>query len=224
MSSSPISTRPAQNTDIQSIIHLLTQAFWNEDAVGRFLHPHRHRFPDDVSKYWRRGLRETWWERGREHVVVVDGEGVVVGYAGWVFVGDPKPIPIIQTIISTLFTFYAKIQNHLSNALSPNRAANPEHLTAMARAKPFYQHKLPAAPRYDLETLAVHPSHQGKGYGSLLVQWGVDRAIEERVPATVISADGTEKFYGRWFGRSVGKVTGGVGNPLEGIRGGVILD
>lgn len=93
----------------------------------------------------------------------------------------------------------------------------------MSRAEPFFTDKLPEAPRYDLETLAVHPSHQGRGYGRLLVQWGVDRAAEKGVPVAVITADGTEGFYGRWFGRRVGSVTEGVGNPLEGVRGGEIL-
>lgn len=55
------------------------------------------------------------------------------------------------------------------------------------------------------------------------MQWGVDRAARERLPATVITADGTEEFYLRWFGRCVGSVTEGSGNPLEGVRGGVIF-
>lgn len=82
-----MSIRPATKKDIPSILHILTTAFWDEDAVGRFMHPHRDKYPNDVSKYWRGVVRESWW-RGNHHwqIVVVDGEGVVVGFAGWVFV------------------------------------------------------------------------------------------------------------------------------------------
>lgn len=55
------------------------------------------------------------------------------------------------------------------------------------------------------------------------MQWGIDRAAEERSPVTVITADGTDGFYSRWFGKRVGRVTEGVGNPLEGVRGGIIF-
>lgn len=84
-----MSLRPATTRDIPSITNLLTQAFWDEDAISRFMHPHRAQYPNDVAKYWRRGLRGSWWEEGRTHLVVEGEEGVgVVGYAAWVFVDD----------------------------------------------------------------------------------------------------------------------------------------
>ncbi|TID26480.1 acyl-CoA N-acyltransferase [Venturia nashicola] len=217
-----MSVRHADKSDITAIIDILTQAFWDEDAVGRFMHPHRDRYPDDVKKYWRGVLRENWWKKGYSALVVVDDQEIVVAFAGWAFV-DETPPPLLQSISQSLLTLYLKTHSHLSTLTSPNRAANPKNLSATSRALPFYIDKLPTAPRFDLETLAVHPSHQGQGYGSLLVQWGVDRATGEGVPATVICADGTEGFYETWFGRGVGRITEGVGNPLGGVRGGEIL-
>lgn len=81
-----MSIRRAKRSDIPAIVDVLTKAFWNEDAVGRFMHPHRDVFPDDVKKYWRGILRSSWWQENHSQLVVVDDEGTVVGYAGWALV------------------------------------------------------------------------------------------------------------------------------------------
>lgn len=71
---------------------ILTKAFWDEDAVGRFMHPRREDFPDDLKKFWRRGLRSIWWEEGHSLLVAVNRDGVIVGYANWkVFGGKFEP-------------------------------------------------------------------------------------------------------------------------------------
>lgn len=128
-----------------------------------------------------------------------------------------------KNLVQKLLQLYAKTHNWISEILSPDRAADPIALTAMPRAVPFFTDTLPT-PRYSLETLAVHPSHQGHGYGRLLVEWGLDRAAKEKMPVTVITADSTEEFYLECgFEREVGNVTEGEGNPLAGVKGGVIL-
>lgn len=55
------------------------------------------------------------------------------------------------------------------------------------------------------------------------MQWGIDEAKRRRLPVIVIAADGTERFYLKWFTREAGKVTEGEGNPLAGVKGGAIL-
>jgi hypothetical protein len=56
------------------------------------------------------------------------------------------------------------------------------------------------------------------------VQWGLDRAKEENVCASVIASQGNDNFYLRCgFDEVVGNCKQGEGNPLMGIEGGDIL-
>lgn len=78
-----MSIRPTTRSDIPAIVDILTKAFWDEDAVGRFMHPHREQYPDGVKKFWRRSLRSIWWEGSHSLLVAVNDQGVIVGYANW---------------------------------------------------------------------------------------------------------------------------------------------
>jgi len=72
----------------------------------------------------------------------------------------------------------------------------------------------------------VDPKHQGKGYGKELASWGLQKAKEEHVPASVVSSDGNDKFYVRCGFDSpgvVGSACDGEENPLTGVKGGLIL-
>jgi predicted N-acetyltransferase YhbS len=84
-----------------------------------------------------------------------------------------------------------------------------------------------AAPRdecWDLSVLGTNPACQGQSIGRRLVSWGLQRADEEHVAASVVSADGKEKFYQLCgYGEIAGCVTEGEGNPLAGVRGGIVL-
>lgn len=81
-----MSIRHAQRSDIPVIVDILAKAFWDEDAVGRFMHPYREQYPHDMKKYWRRTLRETWWKENHSQLVIVNEQRIVVGYAGWALV------------------------------------------------------------------------------------------------------------------------------------------
>lgn len=87
---------------------------------------------------------------------------------------------------------------------------------------------------WSLENLAVHPEHQGKGYGSKLVKEVLEVAKNDPMadlPVCVVAADGKEGFYNQvgfrylvgWLSRTVDS-TGGD-NPLRanGLGGGAVL-
>lgn len=42
--------------------------------------------------------------------------------------------------------------------------------------------------KIDLAVLSVHPSHQRKGVGKKLLQWGMERAAEENKPVFLLSS------------------------------------
>lgn len=54
----------------------------------------------------------------------------------------------------------------------------------------------------------------------MLVQWGKDRAREERVCASLTSAERVEGFYEKMGFEQVGRANVG---PLEGVEGGAVM-
>jgi hypothetical protein len=90
----PITIRKGTKKDISRIVDILTSAFWDEDAVGIYLHPKKTRFPSHVKKFWRRKLRMDWVTH-TIMVAVIDNEketehGKVVGLASWYMNGGSK--------------------------------------------------------------------------------------------------------------------------------------
>ena len=139
-----------------------------------------------------------------------------------------------------LSTFY-----RLRRALFPNRATvvptkeNPlTYWNFGPIIVPFIIQFMSAPHRalhWSLEILAVHPNHQGKGYGRELVQHGLEGFVREdpagELPACVVAADGKEEFYRKaGFPELVGwlsKARDGEGreNPMSknGVGGGAVL-
>lgn len=112
--------------------------------------------------------------------------------------------------------------------LWPNRAADPYSADIFERALPFTAHYWEGkrADGYYLDLLAVDPDAQKHGYGKQLVQWGLMKAKEAHVCASVVSSFGSDPFYLKCgFQEVVGNATEGEGNPLNECeaKGGNIL-
>lgn len=126
-------------------------------------------------------------------------------------------------LIKPLITF----RNRVISTIWPNRAADTTQLGLETHMYPFIKHLWTGsrANCWDLHSLAVAPAYQNRGYGRQLVKWGLEQAEREGVAASVLSAEGKERFYQRCgFVDVVGRATDGVGNPLAGrVRGGAIL-
>ena len=72
------------------------------------------------------------------------------------------------------------------------------------------------------KAFATSPKYQGGGHGKALLQWGIERATEEQVALSVISAHGRDGFYNKLgFTVESGTASDGYGNPLAGlVKGG----
>lgn len=108
----------------------------------------------------------------------------------------------------------------------PNRAADPFDEDIIERAMPFAEDFWTGdrADSWYLEVLAVDPEFQGQGIGRMLVDWGLGRACEEGVSASVFSAKGKEPFYLKsGFPLEDGHVGVGANNPLSGWEGGPLF-
>lgn len=107
----------------------------------------------------------------------------------------------------------------------PSRACDAENEDIIERSYPYFDEIWTGdrAESWYLETLAVHPGFQGRGVGRDLVQWGLERAEEEGICASVVSAKGKDGFYRKaGFDLLEGSATSGKGNPLAGVEGGNI--
>lgn len=111
----------------------------------------------------------------------------------------------------------------IRNLTRPNRASDPSRANTLQQTIPFTQHMWSGdrAEAWHLEILGVHPDHQGKGIGKLLVRQGLEQADKEGICASVTSARGKDDFY-RSCGYEIqeGHVGMGEGNPLADAQGG----
>lgn len=105
----------------------------------------------------------------------------------------------------------------------PNRACDPAKEDVLQRADVFIEQAWtgPRSESWYLDFLAVHPNYQGKGIGRKLVLWGLERAEQEGICASVISAWGKDAFYQKCgFNIQDGRAGAGEGNPLADVSGG----
>lgn len=132
-----------------------------------------------------------------------------------------KPPTTTGNLLKPIF----HIAMNLHALIWPNRASDPGEEDVIERAYPFFSHMWAGADRAEswyLQNLAVRPSSQGRGVGRMLVRWGLDRARDEGVCASVVAARGKDPFY-RKCGFDVQDGNWGMGgedNPLHGFEGG----
>ena len=189
-------------------------AFWYDELLGTLMHPFRDQFPDDFVDYFRRRFRKHV-DDSSHHVLVSTmyndtGAEIITGHADWIrHRGGDDDVLVATT----------------DPDVSLNRAADPAQSDIFERAGPFTKHYWTGnrADTWLLDLLAVHPEHQRKGYGKLLVMDGIKLAENDQVCASVIaSAQGHLTYISCGF-KPVGWVAEGEGNPLQRLPGGEIL-
>ncbi|KAF3352579.1 hypothetical protein VDGD_08283 [Verticillium dahliae] len=222
-----IALRDARYTELAEIAHVMATAFWEDNLFGELIHPHRDEHPDDVDLYWLRRARVNFWDFRWKWLVAttkdVNGNEVIAGIAQWARLGDGG---------QKMDCWYLDPRNSLKPLSSlamkahawlwPSRAVDAKEEDIIERAYPFFDDIWTGkrAESWYLEAVAVRPDFQGQGVGYKLVQWGIQRAREEGICASVSSAKGKDGFYTKCgFDEQYGSARQGEGNPLAEVEG-----
>jgi GNAT superfamily N-acetyltransferase len=227
-----------------------------EDGMYSILFPDRHEHYEDYVRAWRHRISEAWWDYNKIMIVSTTRESVscstkssspreiITGMALWrrAQMGSEWVWPVWgawdpRLLVMPLITAFHRLHHSAfgNRAMPQPTLSDPDpltHLNLEAACFPFMkQHFIDPPHRrlhWQLSSMSVHPKYQGRGFGKALVQWGLDRAKSEGVPAVVIGSEGLEEFYERCgFEFLVGYATDdadGKLNPLKqkGIPGGSI--
>ncbi|KAK5172510.1 uncharacterized protein LTR77_002630 [Saxophila tyrrhenica] len=211
--------------DIPQASRVLAAAFFDTGLFGSYMHPHRDKYPDDMSLFYLHALRTEYYS-GPDHRSIVTytsdpaGKDTITGVAHWVRRrAKPSPPGLYHQVMLNTVTAY----NYMESFLYPNRAANPTHLDVLSRMGPFVDHHWSGtrSENWYLSRIGVSPPAERRGYGKQMVQYGFDLARAEGVGCSVIAAPGRESWYvALGYDVKVGTTGdfGGEENPLVGVE------
>ncbi|KIY03998.1 uncharacterized protein Z520_00690 [Fonsecaea multimorphosa CBS 102226] len=221
--------RLARYSDLDAVSKILAAAFYDEE-LNDCIFPYRKQFPDDYVFVWKQKVVKNWWDYNKIWLVSYEkdpsqksGE-IITGAAEWGREGKGSdrlwglvrwwdPRRLISPFIGLFYSFYRLLIPNRSIAVPSLSDPNPLNKWNFAyRIGPFSEHFFNNPPwranHWELSTLGVHPSYQGRGIGQKMVAWGLERAKKDGLPAVVIGAQGTEPFYQRCgFRHLVGNVS-----------------
>ncbi len=75
--------RLATWADTATMAEVAAAAFDKNDLCGRFMHPYRHQFPADFITFWRRDIRNHFFDPDVSFLVSTIEDGSIVGTAKW---------------------------------------------------------------------------------------------------------------------------------------------
>ncbi|KAF3480395.1 uncharacterized protein GIQ15_05742 [Arthroderma uncinatum] len=184
---------------------------------------------EDVEKETREDMTNRKPPQAKREVITGVAQWHRMG-PGWEAIWKPAGKWDPRVYITSLISLYHK---YFLNVMFPNRAASkPPQITEPLLRKAlikaigsFYTSPPHRQTNWALSVLAVRPGYQKHGHGRELVAWGLDKAREDCIPASVLSAKGKDTFYRRCgFTELVGWATDGEDNPLKGlIEGGAVM-
>lgn len=163
MSAATFRLRPGVPSDIESMCDIFLDAF-SGNAVGRTLFP---RSSPSARKFWMDALADEIHDANARFLVVEDlsrTHATLVGFAKWKAPSTSQAHPS------------APLPDNWPEDGDPAlarvffRKLADEHMKIMGERPHWY-----------LEMIATRSQFQGRGAGSMMVQWGVDRADEDQV-------------------------------------------
>lgn len=186
--------RSAIATDEPLMATICARTFFSDDLFGRVIHLHRSTYPEDVQNSRHECHRQNWSSPRSRIIVAVCENGEqqkerLVGVAIWARQGDDVGAKRAMEDHVNPGTWQDLIPMQI-------RAQDLSKATIIRDSGPYIKHYWAGARpnnRY-LTLCCVDPAYQQHGCGRLLVRWGLKRAQEEGISASVIASDGSTGF------------------------------
>jgi hypothetical protein len=212
-----LSIRELKQEDIPTLVDLLTSA---PDDGTLYRYPNYATFSQEIRcafTSWLRGLVLAHNTLTRVAVVPLEnGRGTkAIGFSSWVRM-MPSPNNLgkfqpkqwrkttwLEHLNISLTSIEAKYNNFYSKIHPFPNLTTPEskmRQSALNKARSRVPSPASKEPCYILQGLAIHLDYQGCGIGSLLVRWGLDRAVEEGIAVFTAGEERGVKFYEGAFG------------------------
>ncbi|KAI9652931.1 MAG: hypothetical protein M1829_001358 [Trizodia sp. TS-e1964] len=185
--------RRATAADIPALSALSALAFW-DDPLFAFMSPHRAAFPDDFQQNLGRQLSKALYSVN-DHLIASEtdeldsvwtGTPVLTGCAVWQREGTDVNVVIPRTLqtLREAYIDYFRLDRSISreNVAIADPILSSDHFSELPN-------------RWYLRFLTVQPALHRRGIGTLLVQWGLDRAHGDGVPAMLESAPMAVALY-----------------------------
>lgn len=212
--------------DVAAVGRIASDAFIEDDLFA-WLHPRRHTHRASWDSYVMQRCRRRIHEPAlHSFVAVLDHRdaalgpvGTVIGYAFWERIG-PKDNSTAFAWRQTNTSFVDWLERkligwemwytdlaRLDSSVERSRVASL--IAAFAHQDDYFNTHAPE--HWHLRVLGVAPKYQRKGVGHLLVEWGLQNAKREDVPAALEASTNGGRLYAKLGFKTVSWMTvGGV--------------
>ncbi|KAI1060067.1 hypothetical protein LB507_011442 [Fusarium sp. FIESC RH6] len=215
--------RPGGLSDVSVATRLYLQSF-DKEALLDYMFPDRRTDPAPFQKWVDRRFWIRYWTSGYVLTMLDDAKGKPVAFTWWHIPDESLSFadrwlslhawvaPIMRTVLKfhhylfPLRTFDAHRLGIYDRVFS---TIEPDILNSQRRRSAWY-----------LSSLGVSPDVQGSGYGSLLLQNGLEAADRAGVPTWLVGLRGLDNFYKRYGFVEVARANVG---ELKDWDGGVVM-
>ncbi|TGO63790.1 hypothetical protein BOTNAR_0096g00260 [Botryotinia narcissicola] len=219
MPSQPFILRPATLFDIPQMT-LIVIAAYGSSPVSDFLNPHAKQYPRDQQISVGQAVTKSYLNPQTLTLVVCSPESpdVLLAYGMYSrkgvdsgvkeFVNERSGVErigrwILSSILTVLFGLYNYLRPDRSVS-KPNRAVF-DHSIKMDEERYWSPEAFPRRQnRWHVYSIVVLPEYQGKGIGRLLMEYILERAGKENVPAGLTASIEGEKLYRKLGFRMLG--------------------
>ncbi|CAF3445812.1 hypothetical protein SNK03_003289 [Fusarium graminearum] len=215
--------RPGTLSDVNVATDLYLQSF-NKETLLDYMFPGRHEDPAPLQKWVARRFRLRYWAAGYVLTMLDDAKGEPVAFSWWHIPDESVSFTdrwlSLHAWVAPLIRAVLKLHSYLF----PIRGVDPHRLGIYDRVFSTIEPEILNSPRrrsaWYLSSLSVSPEVQGSGYGSLLLQNGLEAADRAGVPTWLVGLRGLDQYYKRFGFLEVARANVG---ELKDWDGGIVM-
>ncbi|KAH6968730.1 acyl-CoA N-acyltransferase [Fusarium avenaceum] len=215
--------RPGTTADITAATNLYMQSFDKEKLLD-FMFPGRHTDSTPFRMWIARRFLLRYWTPGYVLTMLDDPKGRPVAFTWWHIPDESLSFRQRWLSLHAWMTPIVRAVLKLHSFLFPIRGVDNHRLGIYDRVFSTIEPDVLNSPRrrsaWYLSSLGVSPDVQGAGYGSLLLQHGLEAADRAGVPTWLVGLRGLDNFYNRFGFVEVARANIG---ELKDWDGGVIM-